>query len=123
MAINRDNYTTATSALTVTATAGGASADVVYTCIPNHDATIDFLHVSNGSSSTQNITLQWYHAETNTYHAIVNDKAVAGKDVYNLVTSDRIHLHAGDKIVAFSSGSLIDVFTSVREYYNPSRGN
>ena len=84
-------YTTDTEALTITATAGGASADTIYTCPPNHDATIDFLHVSNGSTSTQNVTIQWYHADTNTYHHIINDKSISGKDVYNIITSDRIH--------------------------------
>ena len=115
-------YTTDTEALTVTATAGGASADVIYTCPPFHDATIDFLHVSNGSTSTQNITLQWYHADTDTYHHLINDKSIAGKNVYNIVTSDRIHLHAGDSISAFdgASGSL-EVFISVRQFYNPAR--
>ena len=116
------SYTTDTEALTVTATAGGASADVIYTCPPFHDATIDFLHVSNGSTATQNITLQWYHADTNTYHHLINDKSIAGKDVYNIITSDRIHLHAGDSISAFdgASGNL-EVFISVRQFYNPSR--
>ena len=115
-------YTTDTEALTITATVGGASANTIYTCPPNHDATIDFLHISNGSTSTQNVTIQWYHADTNTYHYLINDKSVAGKDVYNIVTSDRIHLHAGDKISAFdgASGGL-EVFISVRQYYNPNR--
>ena len=117
------NFTTDTAALTVTATTGGASANVVYTCPPRHDATIDFLHVSNGATAVQNITLQWYHADTNTYHHIINDKAIPGKDVYNIVTSDRIHLHAGDSISAFdgASGNL-EVFISVKQFYNPARG-
>ena len=116
------NFTTDTAALTVTATTGGASANVVYTCPPRHDATIDFLHVSNGATAVQNITLQWYHADTNTYHHIINDKAIPGKDVYNIVTSDRIHLHAGDSISAFdgASGNL-EVFISVKQFYNPAR--
>ena len=115
-------YTTDTEALTVTATAGGASANVIYTSPPFHDATVDFLHVSNGATAVQNITLQWYHADTNTYHHIINDKAVPGKDVYNIVTSDRIHLHAGDSISAFdgASGNL-EVFISVKQFYNPAR--
>ena len=46
------NYTTDTEAIIVTATSGGANADLIYTCPPNHDATVDFLHVSNGASST-----------------------------------------------------------------------
>jgi len=115
-------YTTDTEAITITATSGGASANVIYTCPPNHDATIDFLHISNGSTSTQNVTIQWYHADTNTYHHIINDKSISGKDVYNIINADRIHLHAGDSISAFdgASGSL-EVFISVRQYYNPTR--
>jgi len=94
----------------------------VHTCPPNHDATVDFLHVSNGNTATQNVTVQWYHADTNTYHHIVNDKAIAGKDVYNIITADRMHLHAGDKISAFNGGSgNLEMFISVRQYYNPAR--
>jgi len=116
------SFTTDTAAITVTATAGGASANVIYTCPPYHDATIDFLHVSNGATAVHNITLQWYHADTNTYHHILNDKSVAGKDVYNVITSDRIHLHAGDSISAVdgASGNL-EVFISVRQFYNAAR--
>ena len=124
MAIDRNNYTTATAALTVTATAGGASADTLYTVPPFHDATVDFLHVTNGDNSTHNITIQWYHADSNTYHHIINNKSVHGKDVYNIITSDRLHLHAGDKILAFDGASAaLEMFISVREYYNPSRGS
>ena len=124
MAIDRNNYITATAALTVTATAGGASADTLYTVPANHDATIDFLHVTNGATAVHNITVQWYHADSNTYHHILNDKSVPGKDVYDIITSDRIHLHAGDKISAFNGASGdLEMFISVREYYNPIRGN
>ena len=49
-------------------------------------------------------------------------KTQAGKDVYNIVTSDRIHMHEGDKIVAFDGASgNIEIFISVRQFYNPSR--
>ncbi len=116
------NYNTVTKGITVTATSGGASSNVVYTCPPNFDAEIDFLHITNGDTANHNISLQWYHAETNTYHHILNDKAITGKDVYNVITSDRIYLHSGDKITAFdgSSGGL-EVFLSGKEFYNPNR--
>ena len=116
------DYNTVTKGLTIIATSGGANSNVIYTCPNNFDAEIDFLHITNGSSSTKNVSLQWYHAETNTYHNILNDKAIAGNDVYNLITSDRIYLHAGDKITAFDgvSGAL-EVFLSGKEFYNPNR--
>jgi len=115
------NYSTVTKALSITATAGGASADVLYTCPPNHDAEIDFLHISNGDTSTQNVSIQWYHAETSTYHTMINDKSIAGKDVYNVISSDRLYLHAGDKIVCFNGGSTLEAFLSGREFFNPNR--
>lgn len=115
------NFTTDTAAVVVSATSGGASADLVYTCPPNHDATIDFLHISNGSTSVEHVTIQWFHADTGLYHHLVNDKSIAGKDVYNVIGSDRIHLHAGDKVLAFNGGSSLEVFISVRQFYNPLR--
>jgi hypothetical protein len=121
MVTSRD-YNTATKGLTVTATTGGATSNVVYTCPANFDAEIDFLHITNGDTANHNISIQWYHADTDTYHHILNDKAVAGKGVYNVITSDRIYLHANDKITAFngSSGSL-EVFLSAKEFFNPNR--
>ena len=120
--VDSRNYTTDTQAITITATSGGASGDLLYVCPPNHDAEIDFLHVSNGSNSTVNFTLQWYHNDSTTYHSVINDKSIAGKDVYNIVTSDRIYLHAGDKITAFDGGANdLAAFISVRQYYNPKR--
>ena len=116
------SYTTDTEAVIVTATTGGANANLIYTCPAFHDATIDFLHVSNGGSSVEHVTIQWYHADTNTYHHLLNDKSVAGKDVYNVIGADRIHLHAGDKILAFDgASSSLEVFISVRQFYNPNR--
>lgn len=117
-------FDTATESVTITATAGGASSNVVYT-VPNfHDATVEFLHISNGAVSTDNVSIQWYHKETNTYYTILNNKSISGNDVYNMITSDRLHLHAGDKITAFNGGgSNLGVTVSVKEYYNPARGN
>ena len=116
-------YTTVTESIAVTATSGGANANVLYT-VPNyHDATVEFLHVSNGGSSTDSISIQWYHKEDDAYYTIVNNKSIAGNDVYNMITADRLHLHAGDKIVVFNGGGSLGVTLSAIEYYNPTRGN
>ena len=116
-------YNTVTESIAVTATSGGASANVLYTVPPFHDATIEFLHVSNGASSTDNVSIQWYHKEDNAYYTIVNNKSISGNDVYNVITADRLHLHAGDKIVVFNGGGSLGVTLSAIEYYNPTRGN
>lgn len=120
MVASRD-YNTVTKALSITATAGGASADVLYTCPNNFDAEIDFLHISNGDTATQNVSIQWYHVETSTYHTMINDKAISGKDVYNVVGADRLYLHSGDKIVCFNGGATLEAFLSGKEFYNPNR--
>ncbi len=115
-------FDTATESVTVTATAGGASSNVVYT-VPNfHDATVEFLHISNGAASTDTVSIQWYHKEDNAYYTILSNKSISGNDVFNMITSDRLHLHAGDKITAFNGGSSnLGVTVSVKEYYNPAR--
>ena len=117
-------FDTATQSVAVTATTGGASSNVVYT-VPNfHDATVEFLHISNGAAATDNVSIQWYHKEDDTYYTILNNKSIPGNDVFNMITSDRLHLHAGDKITAFNGGgSSLGVTVSCKEYYNPSRGN
>ena len=117
------SFDTATESVAVTATSGGASADVLYTTPAFHDATVEFLHVSNGASSTDSISIQWYHKEDDTYYTIVNNKSVSGNDVYNMITADRLHLHAGDKLVVFNGGGSLGVTLSAVEYFNPTRGN
>lgn len=117
-------FDTATESVAITATTGGASSNVVYT-VPNfHDATVEFLHISNGAVATDNVSIQWYHKEDDTYYTILNNKSIPGNDVFNMITSDRLHLHAGDKITAFNGGgSSLGVTVSCKEYYNPARGN
>ena len=115
------SYNTATRSIAVTATAGGASSNVLYTCPTNFDGVVTFLHVSNGAASTDNVSIQWYHAEENAYFTILNNKSIAGNDVYNMITSDRLYLHAGDKITCFNGGGSIGVTIAVEEHYNPNR--
>jgi hypothetical protein len=114
-------FNTATESIAVTATAGGASGNILYTCPNNFDAVVTFLHVSNGAASTDTVSIQWYHAEDNAYYTIVNNKSVSGNDVYNMITSDRLFLHSGDKITCFNGGGTIGVTISVEEHYNPNR--
>jgi hypothetical protein len=115
------SYNTATESVAVTATAGGASSQVLYTCPNNYDSVITFLHVSNGAASTGNVSIQWYHKEDNSYYTIVDNKSVSGNDVYNMITSDRLYLHAGDKITVFNGGGTMGVTISVEEHFNPNR--
>ena len=114
-------YNTATESIAVTATSGGASSNVLYTCPNNFDAVVTFLHISNGAASTDTVSIQWYHAKDNAYYTIVNNKSVSGNDVYNMITSDRLYLHQGDKITVFNGGGTVGVTISVEEHYNPNK--
>ena len=115
-------YNSATESITVTATAGGASSNVVYTCPNFYDAIVTFLHISNGAASTDNVSIQWYHNETNASCTLLHPQSIEGNDVYNMITGDRLYLHAGDKITAFNGGgNNLGVTVSVEEHYNPNR--
>jgi len=115
-------YNTKSESITITATAGGASGDVLYTCPPNHDCTIDLLLVTNGANASAKMSVEFYHNDDTTYHKLVNNHSIAGNDIYNVFASAQFHLHAGDKIVVHKeSGSTFDITMSGREYYNPAR--
>ena len=111
-----------TEGKTVTATAAGASSDVVYTVPPNHSAIIKFLHLSNGTNSTKKVYVQFYHVDDTSYHYIINGLAMAGNSVHDVISGNDMSLHQGDKIVAYAeAGTTLDVTISVQEYYDPAR--
>jgi hypothetical protein len=116
-------YTTTFESKTVTATTGGASGDVLYTVPSNHDFTIDYLGVANGGNSSSKITVEIFHADDGTYHYLTNEHQIAGHDTYHLLNADRIHLHAGDKVIVSkeNSGDTFDVSLSGRQFFNPNK--
>lgn len=116
-----ETYKTNTQSISVAATSGGASGNVLYTCPDNYDATIDMLMVTNGGNSSQKITIEFYHADDTTYHNFIEAKSVAGHTALNVLDAARMHLHAGDKLVCSKDGGTFDVTMSAKEFYNPTR--
>lgn len=115
-------YTTKSESITVTSTSAGASADVLYECPANHDASIDMLFVSNSGGSSGKISIQFYHADDDTYHHFLVDYATDGNSGTSILGASQFHLHAGDKIVCYKeSGKTFDVTLSAREFFNPNR--
>jgi len=106
----------------LTATAGGASGNVVYTCPNNYISLIKFLHVSIGANSTKKYSLQWYEASTTTYHFIVDDHSLAGNSLEEVVQGGSyLALSPGDKIVGFEeSGADAHIIISGEEHYQPT---
>ena len=115
------SYNTLFESVSITSTTADAGANVIYTVTTTHDCELDFCMATNGSA-THNISVQIYHADHATYHHVLREHSIAGNDSYRLVESDRIYLHAGDKVVAYKSGGTLDVTVSGKLYYNPVRG-
>ena len=103
----------------LTATAGGASGDVIYTCPNNFISLIRFLHVSIGATSTKKYSLQWYEASTTTYHFIVDDHSLAGNSLEEVIQGGGyLALNPGDKIVGFEeSGADAHIILSGEEHF------
>ena len=103
----------------LTATAGGASGDLIYTCPNNFISLIKFMHVSIGATSTKKYSLQWYEASTTTYHFIVDEHGLSGHSLEEVIQGGGyLALSAGDKIVGFEeSGADAHIIVSGEEYY------
>tara|TARA_R100001377_G_C3158687_1_gene98922 strand:+ start:415 stop:777 length:363 start_codon:yes stop_codon:yes gene_type:complete len=115
-------YSTATEAITISATATGADATVVYTCPANHDTTVDLLHISNNNNASKKIYVQFFHLEDTTYHYILKNYALAGNSAINLFNSAPLHLHAGDKIVMYGqTTNTMEALISCKQFFNPAR--
>jgi hypothetical protein len=111
-----------TKAKNLSATSGGASGDLVYTCPNNHVSLITFLHISNGATSSKKYSIQLYEASTNTYHNFVDEVSLAASTNDQVVQGGGyLALAAGDRIVAFEeSSSDFHVVVSGAEYYQPT---
>ena len=119
---NLDTSKFHTQGYTVSSTSADAGATVVYTCPANFSAITRYLHLSNGSNSTQKVFVQFYHADDTEYHYIANGLSMAGHSVDNLVNGGYFNLHSGDKILVYGeNANVIEVLVSVEEYYDPNR--
>ena len=110
-----------TAAKDLTATSGGASADVIYTC-PNHFISlIRYLHVSNGDAQKK-VSIQWYSVDDNDYHHIADDFKPNANTVHEFIQGGSyIALRPGDKIVAHKeSGGDFHIILSGEEHYQPT---
>ena len=115
-------YSTATNSITIASTTTGANATVVFTCPANYDATIDLLHISNNNNASKKVFVQFYHADTTTYHYILKNNAVAGNTALNLFNAAPMHLHAGDKIVMYGeTANTMEALISCKLFFNPAR--
>jgi len=111
-----------TEGANITATAAGASAQVIYSCPANFSAIVRFLNIASGSTANKHISVQFYHTEDTTYHYLLNAYDMASASSFNVLNAGIMSLHQNDKIVAFSdSVGNFDIVISVEEYFDPVR--
>tara|TARA_R100000406_G_scaffold14661_1_gene9213 strand:- start:341 stop:712 length:372 start_codon:yes stop_codon:yes gene_type:complete len=110
-----------TAAKDITATSGGASSDVIYTCPNNFIALIRYLHVSNGDAQKK-ISIHWYDSSATSYHHIADEFKPDANTVHEFIQGGGyIALEAGDKIVAHKeSGGDFHIILSGEEHYQPT---
>lgn len=106
-----------TDGITVTSTTSGAGANVLYTCPSRFNSHVRFLHISCGASNNNHVTIEWYHAEDQVYHKLLNSFAMATGTAHEVGGSGaHLYLHPGDKLVCSTDASgNFDVTISVEE--------
>tara|TARA_R110000803_G_scaffold143625_1_gene209655 strand:- start:1288 stop:1650 length:363 start_codon:yes stop_codon:yes gene_type:complete len=120
--LSAEAYSTETKAVTIASTTADANATLVYVCPPNHDATVDLLHIANNNNATKKVYIQIYHADSTSYHYIVKNHSIAGNSAENIFNSSVLHLHAGDKILMYSeTTNTIEGILSCKQFFNPAR--
>lgn len=114
------DYTTFFESISVSATAAGASADVVYTVPASHDAEVEFLAVSSGSG-TNNVSIEIFNSDNSDYTYIIRDFSMTANTYERIMDGSTLYLHAGDKIVAYKGAGTFDVSVSGKLHYNGAR--
>lgn len=106
-----------TEGINVTATSGGASGQVLYTCPPHFNAMVHFFHIASHTANNEGITVEFYHAEDTTYHLLLNAFAMANNSSHEVGGAGaHIALHPGDKLICSTTNSgNFDVVISVEE--------
>jgi hypothetical protein len=111
-----------TESINVTATAAGASAQLLYTCPTNFSSVVTFLIISSGSVANKDISIQFYHQETASYKYMLRTYKMGSNSVFTVINTPSMSLHQGDKLVCFTdSTGNFDVTISVEEYFDPIR--
>ena len=111
-----------TESINVTATAAGASAQLLYACPTNFSAEVTFLLVSSGAIANKDISIQFYHQEQASYKYMLRTYKMGANSVFVVTNTPSMLLHQGDKLVCFTdSTGNFDVIISVEEYFDPTR--
>lgn len=110
-----------TDGINVTATSGGASAQLLYQCPTNFSAIIRFLHVSANGSANKKISIQYYNNKLTQYDYILNALDMPSNSSREIMGGSIFMMHEGDKLVCFTdTAGNFDVIMSAEEFFNPA---
>tara|TARA_R110002096_G_scaffold347509_1_gene540803 strand:+ start:350 stop:697 length:348 start_codon:yes stop_codon:yes gene_type:complete len=106
---------------TVFRTPATTSREIVYSCPPNHHATLSLIIFTNTDSTSRNIILEVYDLDLARYNTVF-DKAVTTKDSMIFDNGEYVVLEPGDNVVlTASSADTVAVTLTVKEYLTPTR--
>ena len=117
-----ETYKTNTQSISVAATSGGASGNVLYTCPANFVSLVRFLHISNGSSNNKTYSIQYYNAADSTYKYVVDEHSLSSNALEEIIEGGGyIALQPGDKLVCYAEAtSDFHIVASGEEHYQPT---
>lgn len=96
------------------------SANVVYTCPPNHTSKMVLLFVSNQTIGNKTVQIDWYDSSAGQTYAIVGGYVVSA---YSFLKFDQSYLilNSGDYMtVTPEAGATMDATVTVEEYFDPA---
>ena len=93
---------------------------VVYTCPPNCVSEITFIHVVNGSVTTNTATVEWYIVADNFASKFLYTKSLTSTSSHVSFNNINLVLQPGDKIqVTPGNAGSIDTIVTVTETFIP----
>lgn len=98
----------------------GTSTENVYTCPANCIAEVVFIHVVNGSATTNTVTVEWYIATATSAAKILSTKSLTSTSSHVSLNNINLVLQSGDRVqVTPANSGNIDTIITVTETFIP----
>ena len=98
----------------------GTATENVYTCPANCIAEVVFIHIVNGSVTTNTVTVEWYIATDTSAAKILSTKSLTSTSSHVSLNDINLVLQSGDRIqVTPTNSGNIDTIITVIETFIP----
>jgi hypothetical protein len=98
----------------------GTTVEDVYVCPANCTAEVTFIHIVNGSATTNTVTVEWYIATDTSAAKILSTKSLTSTSSHVSLNNINLVLQPGDKIQVQPTGAgHIDTILTVTETFVP----